>query len=98
VLILDEATSALDMESERHIQAALAEVMRHRTTLVIAHRLSTVENADQIVVLDHGRIVEQGRHAELLAKGGHYAGLYQMQFRNPAAAGSETSSQFVHHA
>jgi len=97
VLILDEATSALDTESERHIQAALAEVMRHRTTLVIAHRLSTIENADQIVVLDRGRIVEQGRHAELLANKGHYAGLYQMQFHGPAVAGDETSSPIVHH-
>lgn len=95
VLILDEATSALDSESERHIQAALAEVMRHRTTLVIAHRLSTVENADQIVVLDHGRIVEQGRHAELLAKGGHYASLYQMQFHSSAVAGSELLSHVI---
>lgn len=85
VLILDEATSALDTESERHIQAALAEVMRHRTTLVIAHRLSTVEKADQIVVLDQGRIVERGRHDELLAKGGHYAALYRMQFHGVAA-------------
>lgn len=98
VLILDEATSALDTESERHIQAALAEVMRHRTTLVIAHRLSTIENADQIAVLDRGRIVEQGRHGELLARNGHYAGLYQMQFHGSAVAGGETSSPFVHHA
>ena len=97
VLILDEATSALDTESERHIQAALAEVMRHRTTLVIAHRLSTIENADQIVVLDRGRIVEQGRHGELLANKGHYAGLYHMQFRSPTTAGSDASSPFIHH-
>jgi ATP-binding cassette, subfamily B, bacterial MsbA len=98
VLILDEATSALDSESERHIQAALAEVMRHRTTLVIAHRLSTVENADQIVVLDQGRIVEQGRHAELLAKDGHYAGLYKMQFHGGATSGTEAPPHLVHHA
>ncbi len=98
VLILDEATSALDTESERHIQAALAEVMRHRTTLVIAHRLSTIENADQIVVLDRGRIVEQGRHDELLARNGHYAGLHHMQFRGPAAADGAPSSPFIHHA
>jgi subfamily B ATP-binding cassette protein MsbA len=97
VLILDEATSALDTESERHIQAALAEVMRHRTTLVIAHRLSTVENADEIVVLDRGCIVEQGRHGELLARNGHYAGLYRMQFHGSAAADSGASSPFVHH-
>jgi ATP-binding cassette, subfamily B, bacterial MsbA len=97
VLILDEATSALDTESERYIQAALAEVMRHRTTLVIAHRLSTIENADQIVVLDRGRIVEQGRHSELLARKGHYAGLYHMQFHGSAAADSDTSSPFIHH-
>lgn len=97
VLILDEATSALDTESERHIQAALAEVMRHRTTLVIAHRLSTVENADEIVVLDRGRIVEHGCHAELLARNGHYAGLYRMQFHGSVAPKDTTSSPFVHH-
>ncbi len=97
VLILDEATSALDTESERHIQAALAEVMRHRTTLVIAHRLSTIENADLIVVLDRGRVVEWGKHGDLLAKNGHYAGLYQMQFHGAAATGGKPSSSFVHH-
>ena len=97
VLILDEATSALDTESERHIQAALSEVMRHRTTLVIAHRLSTVENADEIVVLDRGRIVEQGCHADLLARNGHYAGLYRMQFHGSVTPTDNTSSPFVHH-
>jgi subfamily B ATP-binding cassette protein MsbA len=80
VLILDEATSALDSKSERHIQEGLAQLMKDRTTLVIAHRLSTVENADRIIVLDAGRIVESGTHAELLAANGHYAALYRMQF------------------
>ena len=81
ILILDEATSALDTESERYIQQALEEVMKNRTTFVIAHRLSTIENADRIVVMDSGRIVEQGGHSDLLAKGGAYASLHKMQFR-----------------
>jgi len=80
VLILDEATSSLDTQSERRIQEALNELMRNRTTLVIAHRLSTVERADQIVVLDAGRIVESGTHGDLLAADAHYAALYRMQF------------------
>jgi len=81
ILILDEATSALDNESERQVQASLERLMRGRTTLVIAHRLSTVQNADRIIVLDAGQIVEQGPHAELLAAQGLYASLYNMQFR-----------------
>ena len=85
VLILDEATSALDSESERHIQAALDEVMRGRTTLVIAHRLSTVENADTIVVMDEGRIVETGTHKSLMASGRVYASLHDARFSDVAA-------------
>jgi ATP-binding cassette subfamily B protein len=80
LLLLDEATSALDAESERMVQAALESAMRNRTTLVIAHRLATVQKADLIVVLDHGRLVEQGTHAELVTKGGVYAGLAALQF------------------
>ncbi len=82
ILILDEATSALDNESERQVQASLETLMKGRTTLVIAHRLSTVQNADLIVVMDQGRILEKGTHAELLASSGAYAALYQMQFRD----------------
>lgn len=80
VLILDEATSSLDTGSERRIQSALNELMKNRTTLVIAHRLSTVEKADRIIVLDAGSIIESGTHRELLAANGHYAALYHMQF------------------
>jgi len=80
ILILDEATSALDTESERHIQSALDRVMAGRTTLVIAHRLSTIERADLILVMDQGRIVERGTHAELLAGNCHYARLHALQF------------------
>ena len=82
VLILDEATSALDSESEHQVQSSLERLMAGRTTLVIAHRLSTVQKADKILVLDSGRIVEQGRHGELLSQGGLYASLYRMQFRD----------------
>jgi ATP-binding cassette subfamily B protein len=79
ILLLDEATSALDTHTEREIQSALAAVTRNRTTLVIAHRLSTVVDADEILVLDHGTIVERGRHSELVAKGGHYAAMWNKQ-------------------
>lgn len=84
ILILDEATSALDNESERQIQRAMEQVTANRTTLVIAHRMSTVEHADQVLVLDRGRIVERGRHAELLAAGGMYAMLHRHGFRDQA--------------
>jgi ATP-binding cassette, subfamily B, heavy metal transporter len=79
ILLLDEATSALDTHTEREIQSALQEVSRHRTTLVIAHRLSTVVDADEILVLDRGEIVERGRHGELVATGGHYAAMWNKQ-------------------
>jgi subfamily B ATP-binding cassette protein MsbA len=80
VLILDEATSALDAESERFVQKAIANLVRNRTTIVIAHRLATIRRADTIVVMEGGRIIEIGRHSELLAKGGQYRRLYELQF------------------
>ncbi len=91
VLILDEATSALDTESERHVQAALHSLTANRTTLVIAHRLSTIEHADLILVVKEGRIIEQGRHAGLLAMGGEYAKLYRNQFQ-PGANGHDQAT------
>lgn len=81
ILILDEATAALDNESERLVQEALAHLIPDRTTLIIAHRLSTVEHADQVLVLDEGRLVESGTHQELLARDGLYSHLHRMQFR-----------------
>jgi ATP-binding cassette, subfamily B, bacterial MsbA len=91
ILILDEATSALDTESERSIQTALEELMKGRTTLVIAHRLSTVEHADKIIVMDDGKIIEIGNHEELLTRDGHYAKLYRMQFKDVPSPILETS-------
>jgi len=87
ILILDEATSALDTESERYIQHAIEHLMENRTTLVIAHRLSTIEHADHILVMDQGRILEQGTHAELLGQKGIYQKLHSMQFRDSADLG-----------
>jgi subfamily B ATP-binding cassette protein MsbA len=85
ILILDEATSALDSESERHVQEALETLMKGRTTLVIAHRLSTIERADRILVMDAGKIAEQGSHAELLRHNGLYANLHRIQYQQQAA-------------
>jgi subfamily B ATP-binding cassette protein MsbA len=85
ILILDEATSALDTESEREVQKALENLMQNRTTLVIAHRLSTIQNADRIVVLKDGQLVEEGSHGELLALGGEYSSLYNLQFSGDPA-------------
>lgn len=89
ILILDEATSALDTESEKIVQAALDRLMEGRTAVVIAHRLSTVRDADDIVVIDHGKIVEEGTHTELLAKNGLYASLYAVQFKDKAEGREE---------
>jgi subfamily B ATP-binding cassette protein MsbA len=86
ILILDEATSALDSQAEKLIQEATEKLMRNRTAIVIAHRLSTVINATRILVMDQGRIVAMGRHAELLARPGIYRELYQLQFAEHAAA------------
>ena len=91
ILILDEATSSLDSESERAVQDALETLMRNRTTLVIAHRLSTVRRADKIIVLVRGHIIEEGTHDELFARGNEYRKLYDLQFMTaPEVESDET--------
>jgi ABC-type multidrug transport system fused ATPase/permease subunit len=80
ILLFDEATSALDTESERQVQTAIDRALEGRTAIIVAHRLSTIINADRILVFDQGRIVEQGTHAELLARSGMYARLYEIQY------------------
>jgi ATP-binding cassette subfamily B protein len=90
LLLLDEATSSLDAESERVVQAALDAAMTGRTTIVIAHRLATVQKADCIFVLDHGRLVDSGTHSELAARGGLYARLAALQFGDPGVSATAT--------
>jgi len=92
ILILDEATSALDTESERLVQQAIDRLMKDRTVIVIAHRLSTIRHANQIVVLDDGCVVQQGKHEDLLAEGGLYAELYQLQFESHRTESQKTES------
>ena len=91
LLILDEATSALDSETEREVQVALAEAAKGRTTLAVAHRLSTIAGADQILVLDAGRIAERGTHAELLARDGLYAQMWRRQAETASESGAAAS-------
>ncbi len=96
ILLLDEATAALDNESERKIQQALAELSTGRTTLVIAHRLQTVRNADKICVIEHGGVVEEGSHDELLARAGQYAALHHLHFAAENTATASDKSEETH--
>jgi ATP-binding cassette subfamily B multidrug efflux pump len=93
VLILDEATSALDSEVESAIQSSLGVLMRGKTVIAIAHRLSTIAQMDRLIVLDHGRIVEEGTHDELLRTGGHYAGLWRHQSGGFLDAGDQEAAE-----
>jgi ATP-binding cassette subfamily B protein len=93
LLILDEATSSIDTETEQLIQQAIERVMRDRTSIVVAHRLSTIQRADQIIVLHHGQIREQGTHQELLGQRGLYWKLYKLQYADGAAAESRAPSE-----
>jgi ATP-binding cassette subfamily B protein len=88
IILLDEATAALDSESERHVQDAIAELCKGRTTIVVAHRLSTIMHADRILVIEGGRICETGRHEELLRRGGRYASFFRLQLQHDAPVAS----------
>jgi ATP-binding cassette subfamily B protein len=93
VLVLDEATNSLDSESEYAVQSAVAKLLAGRTTIVIAHRLSTIHSADQILVLEDGKLVERGKHDELLSLGGLYARLYQRQFASERVPSSVSEAE-----
>jgi ATP-binding cassette subfamily B protein len=95
IFILDEATASVDPFTETQIQEGLETIMADRTAIVIAHRLSTVKHADRIIVMDHGRIIEEGTHDQLLARGGHYAELYQTYFRHQSMSYIERFAEVV---